>query len=319
MAECFVSEVNKNINSSSKQSSDVPSCQEVKTEEEKFISGSFISAMEPILLEDSQRSNVSTNLMNLMKVFEEQEIKPSKSDFLVGCVYIFMLECGFIPKEKANTYSDSEFSYRRIKELIPDFRWKKANENTYCLSFILEPYQLYVCEVLCIKTGDDLVINAIVRNIENAYSSIMLDILSFYTDGANQNANLKNIQNLRLMSTLFKEQIAFPIKHAILRIVEHRHPSLEDLPPEIILEILQYLPGMDIVRLTSTCKRFYIIRQEVRLWEHLLERDHNISMKGDNYIYLFKKYGSFRKSSSHHLDYVWTTRYNYRASDNVLH
>ncbi|XP_045473121.1 phosphatase and actin regulator 2 isoform X3 [Harmonia axyridis] len=33
MAECFVSEVNKNINSSSKQSSDVPSCQEVKTEE----------------------------------------------------------------------------------------------------------------------------------------------------------------------------------------------------------------------------------------------------------------------------------------------
>ncbi|XP_044753332.1 F-box only protein 7-like [Coccinella septempunctata] len=275
--------------------------------------------MEPLLLEDFHRSNIPTNLIKLMKVFEEQGIKPSKSDFLVGCIYVLMLEYGFIPQEKENAYNESEFCYKRIEELIPVHGWKKCDEINYNLSFILVPYQLYVCKISCIKMGDDLVINAFVRNIEDAHCTVMLDILTYYTDGVNMEADVKRMQNLRAMSALFKDQIAYPIKHAILRTVGHRHACLEDLPLEIIYYIFKYIHGTDIVRLTTTCKRFYVLRQEAKLWEYLLKRDFNICMKKDDYKELFEKYGlAQRRKVQNDQEDVWTSRYSYRVTENTL-
>lgn len=277
------------------------------------ISGHFISVMEPLLLEEFQRSKIPTHINNLMNVFEVQGLKPSKSDFLVGCIYICMLEYGFIPQEKENTYSDSDFSYKRIKELVSEQYWKKTDENTYNLSFILAPHHLYVCKVFCIKMGDDLVVNVFVRNIEDANYTVMLDVLSYYIDGMNQNFDIKKVQNLKGMSRLIKNQIAFPVKNAILHATGQRHPCLEDLPFEIIHYIFQYIHGVDIVRLSSTCKRFYAIKQKAELWEYLLKRDYNICMKKDDYKELFEKYGLvWRSKQRHNQEGARTPRYSYR-------
>ncbi|KAL3268851.1 hypothetical protein HHI36_007941 [Cryptolaemus montrouzieri] len=287
MAECVVSEANKNIIDSSNQSSDVQSCQDIKTEK----------VMEPLLLEDFQRSRFPTTLKNIMKSFEKQGIQPSKCDFLVGCLYTLMLEYGFIPQEKESFYNDCGFNYSRIKDLVSFPAWKKSDENSYSLSFILPPHHIYTCKVICIKMGDDLIVNAIVKNIEDVHHTIMLDILSYFTDGAHQKACMDKMQNLRSLSTSFKNQVAFPVKHAILRTNGLRHPCLEDLPLEIIFYIFKYIHGTDIIKFTAISKQFHSMRLEVKLWENLILRDFKCTVKKTlSYEELMKEYGYIYRS-----------------------
>ncbi|KAK9877081.1 hypothetical protein WA026_016106 [Henosepilachna vigintioctopunctata] len=292
MAECVVSETNKIVTDSSKQISDVQSCQDVKTEK----------VMEPLQLEDFQKDKIPITLENLIKSFEMKEVVPSKNDFLVGCIYIFMLEYGFIPIEKKNDYNDCGFCYKRIKELSSFSGWNKFKENSYSLSFTLPPHHLYVCKILCVKTGDDLIVNAFVKNIEEVQYTCMLDILTYFTDSSHADAHLSKLQNLKILSNLFKNQIAFPVKNAILHANEIRHPCFEDLPIEIILYILKYFHGIDVMRVTAVSKKFHALREDVKFWENLISRDFKYKVNQNQTCKeLMKEYGRLYKLHVKHV------------------
>lgn len=228
--------------------------------------------MEPMLLEDFKCKEEPRSLLNLFEYFESNKLAPNKNDILAGLVYILMVESGFVPLDHKDSCDDYNFNYRRVlrfSKQLPN-NWKKA--NVYSYSFVLPPFTLYECKVACIVVADDILVNCVVKGIEDGHFNAILDPLAYFTS-SNTCIRRDKLQNLRYLSRLVKNEVFFPAKQAILRKNFIIANCLEELPPEIMLLIMSYLKIEDLVHLGQTNSFFYNLMRTPKLWMDRLRID----------------------------------------------
>lgn len=218
--------------------------------------------MEPMLLEDYDGSTkVPLSFQNLFRYCIENGVGMDKNDLMAIFVYIMMLETGFVTPDYPNLQEEttcnvhSNFHYQRFLHLtrtLPN-NWKQ--NNIYNFTFVLAPFIQHMCSVIGIIIADDFIVNCKVKGIDNSKCCMLIDPSMFIVRGGSTlSSNI--IQNLKALSVGFKNTISNSIKTLILEHYSLRSSSLQGLPPEILLKILNYCDRNTINCMKRTCRYF---------------------------------------------------------------
>ncbi|KAG5900197.1 hypothetical protein JTB14_008080 [Gonioctena quinquepunctata] len=173
--------------------------------------------MEPIFLDDFQHGEQPKTLKNVLSYMEERTPNASENDILVGLIYILMLETGFEPLNTSRQ-SGGDFNFNISTALKHSTQlprnWK--SEGFYKLFFTLPCFEIHECMIVCCCLEEDLLVNCVVKEVENGHFFTCLDSLTYFSSSTNDLKNL-HLQNTRDFSTKVKQDICYPAKQCILR------------------------------------------------------------------------------------------------------
>lgn len=237
--------------------------------------------MEPLLLEELRADNVPRSFEKLENILQCGDAPADKHDCVVLFSHILMLESGFVAEGCEEFYNDKKigFNYRRILSTVATVpkNWKR-NEVLYVLCYVYPPFANNICEVTFIVTGDDLIVNARFREIENSNFTVLLDPSRYVISAA------KNIENkfreMSHLSQIFKTAICNPARNVVLKLNNYSGFCLEDMPYEILLHIKKYLDWNAKRSFKNTCKCFRSLTPTV---PYIVERRYNTSYQAYSY------------------------------------
>ncbi|XP_018336409.1 F-box only protein 7-like [Agrilus planipennis] len=227
--------------------------------------------MEPLLLCDSSGNQVPKSLLNVLAALSSEEAI-NASDVLVGLIYILMLETGFVttdidaPPEECLS---SDFHYHRFLRCTTQLpkNWIK-NVHNYNFSFILLPYRQHICHISCIPVCEDIIVNCTIEGINSSHLSILIDPF-LYVLKSSEGVKWR-FQNLKSLSLYFKNEISYPAKMVILQNNNVGCACLQNLPVEVLLNIVKYLDGRALYKFKEVCKYF----KEVCLSDRIYKKMH---------------------------------------------
>lgn len=222
--------------------------------------------MEVMLLEDYENGKMPQSIQNIIGYLENCTSPPSQNDLIVGFIYILMLEAGFVPLEAEVCDETCDFSYSRLLQQTTKLIGLRKSETTFHLEFILLRSMPHVCNLNCLLSGDDMIVNCLVKGA--AAFTLILDPLGYFTG-----SKKRPFQNLDQLSRKFKTTISYPAKVEILRSFNLYYPSLEWLVPEIQNQIMTYLDIDSVINLAKTCSTLCLSTNCVALWIRLLNID----------------------------------------------
>ncbi|KAJ8984795.1 hypothetical protein NQ317_003709 [Molorchus minor] len=159
--------------------------------------------------------------------------------------------------------------------LLEDFKY---NDEPKSLSNLLEFFEknkispIYECSLACIPAADDILVNCVVKGVENGHYNTIIDPLTYFSSSSTC-IRLNKLQNLNHLSRVVKDSVCYPAKQVILRNNGEIVDCLEQLPPEIVLFIMCYLNIKDLVRFGQTNSFFYKLMQTPKLWMRRIKID----------------------------------------------
>ncbi|KAG5900196.1 hypothetical protein JTB14_008079 [Gonioctena quinquepunctata] len=232
--------------------------------------------MEPIFLDDFRHGEKPRTLKNVLSYLEETTPNASEIEILVGLIYILMLETGFEPLDTSRQ-SGGDFNFNISTALkhstqLPS-NWK--SEGFYKLSFTLPCFEIHECIIACSSLEEDLLVNCVVKEVENAHFTTLLDSLTYFSSSTNDLRNL-HFQNIHDFSTKVKQDICYPAKQCILRFYDVKVGCLEVLPSELIIVLMEYMEITDFVHFGMTNKYFNEFLKRPKTWIKRLEKDFNM-------------------------------------------
>lgn len=146
-------------------------------------------------------------------------------------------------------------------------------------------YKLHYAHPLCEDSlvtaaamcmGPLLVINAVlkVKQTVETVHKLCLNPCSYVTDEWPGGSAAAAFRDLKKMSRLFKDQLAYPLIAAARAAMALPVAfGLAALPPELLLRVLRLLDVCSVVRLSAVCKHFHAATADSALWRHLFHRD----------------------------------------------
>lgn len=177
-------------------------------------------------------------LANLFEHFKRIGVTPTHFDVIGGLVYILMLETGFVPADYSlhenETYS---FNYSRLVALSRSFPYGK-NRSTFTFHFYTPPFTNCDTKVVCLQTGDDIIVNGFVN--EECFT-VIIDPLLYFICKDITDLTVSKLQNLQHLSRNVKDGISFKARCVILSVNRVPFNCLTDLPAEIVRKINSYL------------------------------------------------------------------------------
>ncbi|GBP19441.1 F-box only protein 7 [Eumeta japonica] len=211
------------------------------------------SKISPILLEQLMYET------NLIGGCEKQEL-------LFALILVIIIESNFTLLNRdldiVNNIAERILSARESKDgnFIATFVWDK---------FVATPLR-----VVAILTGDVMILNAVLFDLNNETYSLCLPIPHYVS--SSEPIKLRELRNLILR---IKDGILTPIKCSILNHYGLSSACLKGLPEELLLNISLNLPVRDVVNLGKTCRRLHSILNDENFWCRLCKRD----FKGDKF------------------------------------
>lgn len=212
---------------------------------------------EPMLCSEAEPGQAPLSLELLYHAVRSPE------DALMVAAHLLMVETGFVPQ---------------CGELQPDEMppaWKSEG-GVYKLQYLHSLCEGSVVTMVAVCMGPLLVFNMMLKVGENANAVRKLSVKphTFVTEEWPGQSAAKAFKDLRRLSRVFKDQLAYPL------IVAARDAmalptafGLSVLPPELLLRILRLLDVRSVVRLSSTCHHFQGATADPMLWKHLYHRD----------------------------------------------
>lgn len=222
---------------------------------------------ENLLIHETRDDDIPKTLENAIRCLREQTGMTDKNDMMVLILYICMLECGFVPLGEIDKHPPAiTFNYQRILTLTSNLpKGWKTNDFLYKINFVLQPFPLHICNLLCTVTAGDLLVNAYVRNVEDSNCSILLDA-SQYIISSNTKIQV-HYQNFDILSKKFKNTVGHVVKNAILHENGEVGQSFEDLPSELVLEVVCFLDLRHMLRVSALCRRLHSVLKESKIIE----------------------------------------------------
>lgn len=239
----------------------------------------FLSVMEPILVEDYKNNEVPESMKNILQDLKNLDPSSSKNDILICLIYLLFLETGFVPKEYYDEDSllSYKFNYPNVKKLSQKLPVGWKHHNMYSFSFILPPFPQQEVQVVCIFAAGDVLVNCIVNEIEDAQFTLCLDPLLYFSSSR---CDIKSfhLQNVQHLSRNIKDNIANQAKQGILLKNEVISQCFAELPPEILLLIMNHLDVKSLVYLGQVNSVCNTLMKTPRLWIRLLLKDYPVSV-----------------------------------------
>ncbi|RZF37191.1 hypothetical protein LSTR_LSTR016199, partial [Laodelphax striatellus] len=114
---------------------------------------------------------------------------------------------------------------------------------------------------------------------------------SSYVKECNDDGNIASkFHDLEGFSILFKDNIGLKGRSQVLNSLLIANNSLEGLPEEIFLKIMQLLQIDDILNVAVTCTKFFSGVRQCSLWIFLLKRDFSLTIDYEGVEQLILKY-----------------------------
>ncbi|XP_040029077.2 F-box only protein 7 isoform X1 [Gasterosteus aculeatus] len=213
---------------------------------------------EPMLCSEAEDGRAPASLELLLHSAQTS----SPSDAVVVAGHLLMLETGFVPQAGELKASEMPAGWR--------------SPGVYKLQ-----YTHPLCEgsgalVVSVCMGAVLVINATLKVNEtvDAVRKLCVNPSSYVTDQQPGKGAAAIYRDLRKLSRVFKDQLAYPLiaaaRDAVALPVLF---GLAALPPELVLRVLRLLDVRSVVRLSAVCRRFAVSTADSSLWRHLYRRD----------------------------------------------
>lgn len=248
-------------------------------------------ATGPILLEECTRQEIPSSLDKLIAHLYETTAphkEVTKLELIGSLVYILMLEMGYTPTMKP-TYShinideqfvgDVSFNKKRMQIFCQYPRnWQVLNTNCIEMHYFLIPCQQTFDIIVSMTTfGTGITLNLIImNNVTQELEHLFPYFIPTVKYILNANAPVeKKFNNLRELSTDFKNKVAYPAKCTILNTDYKKHACLQYLPYELLVRISTYLSLQSFASFIQTCKHLNQVSDEQFMWKMLCRKTAN--------------------------------------------
>lgn len=205
-----------------------------------------------ILVEDSNFLELPTHALSIITNLNST----NACDLLFGIIYALSLETGFILHDSENdkkfkTNWGSSFSFYNIKKCSKIIEnYQQMDGQMLKLKLKLVNYSDEECTLICIKSGDCIIVNFI-TNL-NRGQSVCLSV-SRYVPRPFLKDKPKCFRNLDELSRKIKDKLFFPIRNEIIFNLGLSHASLTGLPNELLFLVLRKINKKDLQKLSATC------------------------------------------------------------------
>ncbi|XP_076266502.1 phosphatase and actin regulator 2 isoform X9 [Rhynchophorus ferrugineus] len=181
------------------------------------------NVLRPILLEDYRYEESPETLVNLLKSMQLSGVCATRIHIMVGLIHVLMLESGFVSPSYVGPRACYCFNNPRVLSLTKDdMSWLQPNRNRqFILKYILQDKEEYEVKLVIVHFCEDLIVNCIVKGLDEDPLTLLLDPLRYFIS-SNTNLSTIKFQQLKHLSRVFKDAIAFPVKYST---------SAEDLVP----------------------------------------------------------------------------------------
>ncbi|XP_076232573.1 F-box only protein 7 isoform X2 [Calliopsis andreniformis] len=187
--------------------------------------------LEPILAEDSTVTKLVPSLERIVKDLKEDS---THHDYLVALLMVFLAESGFYESTTNNCYAQCP----KLRSLSIPKCWKSKETEVYDMGFRLISCPDVECKFIAKPSGDTLIVNFFIVSEKKIYSialQCLMYVNPFSSDLSGRYINLKEI------SHRFKESVVNLMRSDILRNAGLLCPTLEGIPIELKLKIINML------------------------------------------------------------------------------
>ncbi|KAM4569778.1 F-box only protein 7 isoform 2-T3 [Odontesthes bonariensis] len=187
----------------------------------------------------------------------------SPNDAVMVAAHLLMLETGF-------TSLGCE-----VKQGEMPAGWRSAG-GVYRLQYAHPLSGSSLAAVVAVSMGPLLVINATLKVTEtvDAVRKLQLNACSYVTDDWPGESAAAAFKDLKKMSRIFKDQLAYPLIAAAREAMNLPVAfGLPALPPELLLRVLRLLDVQSLARLSAGSRHFHAAAADSTLWRHLYRRD----------------------------------------------
>ncbi|XP_076232574.1 uncharacterized protein LOC143178039 isoform X3 [Calliopsis andreniformis] len=165
--------------------------------------------LEPILAEDSTVTKLVPSLERIVKDLKEDS---THHDYLVALLMVFLAESGFYESTTNNCYAQCP----KLRSLSIPKCWKSKETEVYDMGFRLISCPDVECKFIAKPSGDTLIVNFFIVSEKKIYS-------------------------IALQCLMFKESVVNLMRSDILRNAGLLCPTLEGIPIELKLKIINML------------------------------------------------------------------------------
>lgn len=205
-----------------------------------------------ILVEDSTLFELPSHALSIVTNLNSR----NAYDLLFGIIYALSLETGFIlhGSEKTKNFITnwgSSFSFYNIKKCSKIIEnYQQMDGQMFKLKLKLVNYSDEECSLICIKSGDCVILNFITNF--NRGQSVCLSV-SRYVPLPYLKDKAKCFRHLDELSRKIKDKLFFPIRNEIIFNLGLSHASLTGVPNEILFLVLRKMNLKDLQKLSATC------------------------------------------------------------------
>lgn len=202
------------------------------------------------------------------------EIK-TELDYLVILLHSFLIELGF-----SNTEGG----------IHPCSGWKSSNE-IYILKYSLPPATTSTCQLIVTRLG---------QSVLKVHGIHLPDKTTFTLSTLKISQHVKTVNNkfiptnLRHLSRSFKNSVGLPLLQASRSHLGLTTSGLLGLPPEVLLNLLHFLPINAIINTSLTCKQLNNATDDQSMWKRLCSQDFP-GKKGEDWRETYKKEYTVKK------------------------
>ncbi|XP_015176393.1 PREDICTED: F-box only protein 7-like [Polistes dominula] len=188
----------------------------------------------------------------------------TQHEYFLALFVVLSSECGFNVLEETSTGNNKQLQF------TPPSQWK-IMEDTYEIKLFLKNLPNVICKLLAIISGDRLILNFFSTvNEKNIYSAAVR-ISKYMNPFAGYVGD--RFMNLKEISDRFKNELIIRVRSDILTEAGITNPSLQGLPIELLLKILQMLDVHSLTKLSQCSHKFNMLCKEKWLWQRLYEND----------------------------------------------
>ncbi|XP_072174133.1 F-box only protein 7-like [Diadema setosum] len=226
---------------------------------------------EPMLCRDAEDGKIPLRLKQLCAMAQPE----NKSDALCIALHVLMLETGFFVSEAAaddksglssTDQSSQEEEHCAVSSSLPA-DWKKG--SSYTLRYQHLECRDLSCVLVCIVMGTKLVVQGVLK--KDILGRIQLTPQAFVSSISDGDATYTGLPHL---SRIFKDAVTYRLLAGMR--TELGLPALNGLMamlPEMQLKILSYLNVASLITMTTVCKHFHTLANDMTLWRQLVLRD----------------------------------------------